>query len=89
MGENIKNENDAAELDAMQQDFAEQVAKSEAVKAAKEEQAIRTASLFDNWSGKGELGGFRATGNSSNTGLTAALSLTREGIDWTQKLRAR
>ncbi|RGP39800.1 hypothetical protein BPTFM16_00074 [Altererythrobacter insulae] len=83
------NPDDAAELDTIQQAFAEQVAKSEAAKAAKEEQAIRTASLFDNWSGKGELGGFRATGNSSNTGLTAALSLTREGIDWTQKLRAR
>jgi putative salt-induced outer membrane protein len=83
------NPDDAAELDAIHQSFKEQLAAHQAAQAAEKEQAIRSAGLFENWSGKGELGAFRATGNSSNTGITAGLSLKREGIDWTHKLRGR
>jgi putative salt-induced outer membrane protein len=83
------NPDDAAELDAIHQGFKEQLAARQATQAAEKEQAIRSAGLFENWSGKGELGAFRATGNSSNTGITAGLSLKREGIDWTHKLRGR
>lgn len=83
------NPDDTAELDAIHQGFKDQLAAEQAAKAAEKEEAIRTAGLFENWSGKGELGAFRATGNSSNTGVTAALSLKREGIDWTHKLRGR
>lgn len=83
------NPDDAAELDAMLAEFnAEQKALAAQEAEAKEEE-IRSAGLFDNWTGKGELGGFRATGNSSNTGLTAGLALKREGIDWTHKLKGR
>lgn len=83
------NPHDAAELDAMLAQFnAEQKALA-AQEAAAEREEIRSAGLFDNWTGKGELGGFRATGNSSNTGLTAGLALKREGIDWTHKLKGR
>ncbi len=83
------NPDDVAEIDAI---WASYNAEQQALAAAKEEkkeEAIRTAGLLQNWSGRGELGGFRATGNSSNTGITAALSLKREGIDWTHKLRGR
>lgn len=45
--------------------------------------------MFENWSGKTELGAFRSTGNSSNTGITASFALKREGIDWQHKLTAR
>ena len=83
------NPDDAAELDSILAGFESGLAAAKAEAAAEEEQAIRNAGLFDNWTGKGELGGFRATGNSSNSGVTAGISLKREGIDWTHKLRAR
>ncbi|MEL6531237.1 MAG: DUF481 domain-containing protein, partial [Pseudomonadota bacterium] len=40
------------------------------------------------WTGQGELGAFRSTGNTSNTGITAGLTLERVGIDWRHKLTA-
>lgn len=83
------NPGDGAELDAMLAAYETDLAAAAAEEAAEEEQAIRSAGLFDNWTGRGELGAFNATGNSSNTGLTAALGLTREGINWRHKLRAR
>ncbi|MFL0355961.1 YdiY family protein [Erythrobacter sp. GH1-10] len=83
------NPGDAAEIDAILASYeTDLAAKAEADAAAKEE-AIRTAGLFENWSGKGELGAFRSTGNSSNTGITAGLALKREGIDWRHKLTGR
>ncbi|MEM8726013.1 MAG: DUF481 domain-containing protein [Pseudomonadota bacterium] len=83
------NPDDAGELDAILKGYETDLAAAKAEAAAMEEQEIRSAGLFENWTGKGELGGFRATGNSSNSGVTAGLSLKREGIDWTHKLRAR
>lgn len=80
---------ETAEIEVIEQQFlAAQQALADAKAAAKKEE-IRKASLFENWSGKGELGGFRASGNSSETGLTAALALTRKGIDWRHKLKGR
>ncbi len=68
-----------------------QAARTErAAAAAKaEEEAIRSAGLFDRWSGEGELGGFQSSGNSDTVGLSAGLKLKREGIDWSHRLRAR
>lgn len=83
------NPGDAAEIDALLAGYETDLAQAATEKAAAEEAAIRNAGLFDNWSGRGELGAFNATGNSSNTGLTGSLSLTREGINWRHKLRAR
>jgi putative salt-induced outer membrane protein len=45
--------------------------------------------LFENWSGKGEFGAFRATGNASDTGITTGITADRQGIDWRHKLTAR
>ena len=85
----VTNPDDVAELNAIQKGFdAKMAVKAEAEAAAKEE-AIRTAGFFENWTGRGELGAFRATGNSSNTGVTGGVKLTREGIDWRHKLTAR
>jgi putative salt-induced outer membrane protein len=56
---------------------------------AKRLEAIRRGGVFDNWKGRGELGGFRQTGNSDNLGLSAGLEIKREGIEWTHALRAR
>ena len=83
------NPEDAAEIDAIVAAFNAEQARLAREEAEAAEQAIRTARLFDNWSGKGELGGFRATGNSSNSGVTATLALKRTGIDWSHKLRGR
>lgn len=83
------NPRDSAEVDAILAGFeADQARLAEEKKAAKEAE-IRHAGLFDNWDGKGELGAFRATGNSSNTGLSGSLALTRTGIGWRQKLLGR
>ncbi|MXO90915.1 DUF481 domain-containing protein [Pontixanthobacter aquaemixtae] len=82
------NPDDAEELDGMAASFdAEQQAAAAAEEAAKEAK-IRSAGLFDNWSGEGQIGAFRSTGNSSNTGVTAGLKLERKGIDWRHKFTA-
>ncbi len=83
------NPDDAAELDTILASYETQLAANAASAAAAQEAEIRSAGLFDNWSGSGELGAFNSTGNAENTGVTAALGLTREGINWRHKLRAR
>lgn len=59
------------------------------IEAQREKEAIRKASLFEYWKGRGELGAIRATGNSDDLGLTAALGLERVGIDWRHKVAAQ
>ena len=83
------NPDDAAELDALLAEFEQEQARVAAKAAANREQEIRQASLFDNWSGSGQLGAIRSTGNSSNTGVTAGLNLNRRGIDWSHKFAAQ
>lgn len=83
------NPDDGAELDTILASYETDLAAATAEEAAAEEEAIRNAGLFENWTGRGELGAFNSSGNSSNTGVTAALALTREGINWRHKLRAR
>lgn len=80
---------DSDEIDAIKAKFDADQLVLAAAKAEIKEEEILTSGLFDNWSGKGELGGFRSTGNSSETGLTAALKLTRDGLDWRHKLNGR
>lgn len=80
------NPDDVAEIDAIAADFNTEQARLAAEAAASEEAAIRNAGIFDNWSGQGQLGAFRSTGNASNTGLTAGLTLERVGIKWRHKL---
>lgn len=83
------NPGDTAQIDAMERNWEMAIAAAQAVEEANEERTIRQAGLFDRWSGRGELGAFNSTGNSSNTGLTAAFAITREGIDWNHELRGR
>jgi len=80
------NPDDAGEIDAILASYETDLAVSQAEAAALEEEEIRSAGLLDNWSGQGQLGAFRSTGNSSNTGITAGLSLERNGINWRHKL---
>lgn len=78
----------ATDIDALYKAFAD--SRNEQRRLAEERRlaAIREAGVLDNWKGRGEIGGFRSTGNSSNSGLSAGLNLKREGVDWTHQLRA-
>ncbi len=85
----ITNPDDAAKLDAILAEYETDLAAIARTKAAAKEAEIRSAGLFDNWSGKGELGAFNSTGNAENTGITASLALKREGLKWRHKLSGR
>lgn len=80
------NPDDTGELDGILATYETDFAAAEAQNAAAQEQEIRSAGIFNNWKGQGQLGAFRSTGNASNTGVTAGLSLERVGIDWRHKL---
>ncbi len=80
------NPDDAAELDSILSAYEADLSEAAAEAAATEEAEIRSAGIFDNWKGQGQLGAFRSTGNASNTGITAGLTLERVGIDWRHKL---
>lgn len=82
------NPADIDELTAIHDAFNVKQRTLAAAEAKAKQEAVRTAGLFRNWEGKGELGASRSTGNSSNTGVTVGLKLTRDGIDWRHKLRA-
>lgn len=83
------NPADIAEIDAMLVQFEARVAAAKAAEAAEKEARIRSASVFENWSGKGEFGAFRATGNTTNTGITTGLTANREGINWRHRFTGR
>lgn len=85
----LTNPADTQEIDAILAVFETAQAEKRTVEAKAKEEKIRTAGLFDNWTGRGELGGFRATGNTSNTGITASLTLNRQGIDWRHRFLGR
>ena len=53
------------------------------------EKRIREARFFELIKGRAEFGAYVTTGNTRNIGLTAALELKREGIEWRHKLRAQ
>lgn len=82
------NPADLSEIDALHETFLVGQCELAAAEAARQEAEIRSAGLIENWSGRGEIGGFVATGNSDNIGVTASLALRRTGIDWQHRLRA-
>lgn len=53
----------------------------------KAQRKIREADFFDLVKGHAELGGYVSTGNTENVGLTGAIELRREAIEWRHKLR--
>jgi putative salt-induced outer membrane protein len=79
---------DSAEIDALHETFLARQREIAAAEAAREEAEIRSSGLLERWGGRGEVGGFVATGNSDNVGATVALALQRTGIDWQHRLRA-
>lgn len=81
------NPDDTAEIDELQKAFLAEQRELAAAETARKEEALRTAGLFGNWSGRGQIGAFQSSGNSSNVGVTVSLSLLRKGIDWEHRLR--
>lgn len=79
---------DAAEIDALQEDFLARQREIAAAEQARREEKLRSAGLFDNWSGTGQIGAFQSSGNSDNLGATVSLALDRTGVDWQHRLRA-
>ncbi|WOE73809.1 DUF481 domain-containing protein [Alterisphingorhabdus coralli] len=83
------NPEDSAALDAMLSEYQSvRLAEKEAEEAAAEAERLANNGLFDNWSGQGEIGGFRSTGNTSNTGITGSLKLQKQGKRWRHNLTA-
>lgn len=82
------NPDGVAELDAMKASFDDAQRERAASQAAEREHRIRTAGLLGNWSGRGEVGASRSTGNTSNVGLALGLRLERKGIDWQHLITA-
>ena len=86
------NPNDLAEIESLETSYLSaheiKLAEAEATNAAEAEAKLANAGFFDNWSGQGELGAFRSSGNTSNTGITAGAKLTKEGKKWRYNFRA-
>lgn len=83
------NPEEADNLDALLASYKE----TRAVEIAAAEEAAKAAKfanngLFENWSGQGELGGFRSSGNVSNIGITAGLNLEKKSENWRHKITA-
>ncbi len=81
------NPDDVAEINALFAEFRSGQRDLAAAEARAEEMAIREAGLFENWSGKGQIGAFQSSGNTDSVGVSAQLELEREGIDWEHNLR--
>ena len=55
-------------------------------KAEEKKEKIEQAGVLQLWEGRGEIGGFRSTGSTSEIGISAALNLTRTGLHWSHTL---
>ena len=82
------NPDDAAEIDELNGAFLAEREEIAAAEKARKEEEIRTASLLENWGGRGQIGAFQSSGNSDNVGATLSLALERTGIDWQHRFRA-
>ncbi|MDT0575091.1 DUF481 domain-containing protein [Croceicoccus sp. F390] len=80
---------DVREIDILYDSFQQKQRARLAARAQADAPPAHGGGLFDLWEGKGELGAFRSTGNTRNTGFTGALALERIGVDWRHKLAGR
>ncbi len=81
------NPNYTQELDTIHRAFLAEKERAAQLAAAEEERRLRAAGVFERWSGRGQIGAFQSSGNSSNVGISLALSLKRQGIDWSHEVR--
>lgn len=81
------NPDDKAEIDALHETFLVKQRELASAEAAQKEERLRSAGLFDNWKGRGQIGAFQSSGNSRNVGVTLALGMERTGINWQHRLK--
>ncbi|WP_347303967.1 DUF481 domain-containing protein [Croceibacterium sp. TMG7-5b_MA50] len=81
------NPDDVDEIDALQAGFRQRQRQLAEARTEVRQEALRDAGLLANWGGRGQIGAFQSTGNSSDVGVSASLELRRTGIDWTHLLR--
>ena len=81
------NPDDTAEIDAIHTAFKADKAEEKRLAAAAKQQELAEAGFFENWSGEGQLGAFHSSGNTDSLGLSTALKLKRQGVDWSHQLR--
>lgn len=61
---------------------------AEQARQAAERERVLAAGPFENWTGRGEVGASRSSGNTDNLGIYASLNLAREGVNWRHAVRA-
>lgn len=64
------------------------VGEIKAAQTAQAEAEMKRASFFDNWSGEGQIGLSRTSGNTSDTGFLVAVGLSRDGLKTRQFFNA-
>jgi putative salt-induced outer membrane protein len=75
------NPDSKTEIDAL---AASLTADAQAEKEAK----LARAGIFDAWSGSGQIGFSRSSGNTSDTGIAASIALQKDGLKFRHKLSA-
>ena len=78
---------DSGEIDAMKQKFDDTHNLVSAERALNERERVLAARPLELWKGETEIGAFRSTGNTRNSGLSAGLKLERIGVYWQHKLQ--
>lgn len=79
---------DSSEIDTLEALFQARLEAESAAQKAAQEHRIRTAKVYENWRGKGQVGAFRSSGNSNDAGVSLGLDIERQGITWRHRLRA-
>lgn len=82
------NPGSVTEIDTLTDGFHAERRYVAAKTAARKRRELLEAGVFQNWSGRGELGATQSAGNTDETGITARLALNRTGIAWSHKLLA-
>ncbi|MCM8556401.1 DUF481 domain-containing protein [Sphingomicrobium sediminis] len=77
---------DEDEIAALESEARAEIAELVAIRETEQLEELRRAGMFDNWSGRGQLGGFYATGSTEEAGVSVGLKLVREGIDWRHRI---
>lgn len=75
-------------LDTRINERTAQRAAAEQARLAAERERIASAGPLENWSGRGEIGASRVTGNTDTLGVYASLGLNRQGVRWRHAVRA-
>lgn len=73
------NPGSAAEIDA-------QVARLKTKTAAARVAKLEGQSLTEGWTGEGTIGAFASSGNTSSTGVSVGIKVTKEGVKWKNTL---